>query len=112
MMFTVFWLSKLKPGVAAADYENWVQDFDYEKARELKSVRSYRAYQIREPFLDTGSAPFDYLEVIQVTDLDEYRRELNEHPAAQAIAQEWGNYVELVHSLSGELIPPGLNKDK
>lgn len=39
-MFTVFWLSKLKPGVAAADYENWVQDFDYEKAQELSSIWS------------------------------------------------------------------------
>jgi hypothetical protein len=49
-MAIVFWLSKLKPGVAAADYENWVQDFDYEKAQELSSIRSYRAYRIREPY--------------------------------------------------------------
>lgn len=111
-MATVFWTSKLKPGVAAADYENWVQDFDYDKAQELSSIRSYRAYRIREPFLETGSAPFDYLEVIEITSLGEYRRELKDHPAAQAIAQEWGNYVELVHSLSGGLIHPGVSKDE
>ena len=111
-MVAVFWMSRLKPGVAAADYETWVQDFDYDKARELSSIHSYRAYRIRKPFLETGSTPFDYLEVIEVTDLDEYRRELNEHPAAQAIAQEWGNYVELVYSLSGELVPPGVITDK
>jgi hypothetical protein len=111
-MVAVFWMSKLKSGVAAADYEAWVQDFDYEKARELTSIRSYRTYRIDEPFFGPGSAPFDYLEVIEVTNLDEYRRELNEHPAAQAIAQEWGDYVELVHSLSGELIPPGVSMDK
>ena len=111
-MTTVFWMSKLKPGVVAADYETWVQKFDYDKARELSSIHSYRAYRIPQPFLESGSAPFDYLEVIEVTDLDEYRRELNEHPAAQAISKEWGNYVELVHSLSGVLIPPGISMEK
>ena len=78
----------------------------------MSSIRSYRTYRIHALFLEAGPTPFDYLEVIEVTGLEEYRRELNEHPAAQAIAQEWGNYVELVHSLSGELIPPGVSAGK
>lgn len=111
-MATVFWMSRLKPGVAAADYESWVQNFDYIKARELSSIRSYRAYRIHDLFLEAGSPPFDYLEVIEVADLEMYRQELDEHPAARAIAQEWGDYVELVHSLNGELIPPGVIVDE
>ena len=107
-MATVFWMSRLKSGVAANDYETWVQDFDYAKARELPSLRSYQTYRIQAPFLEAESVPFDYLEVIEVTDLEAYRRELSEHPAAQAIAQEWGDYVELVYSLSGTLIPPDI----
>jgi hypothetical protein len=98
-MATVFWMSRLKGGVAAIDYETWVRDFDYAKAGELPSLRSYQAFRIQAPFLDDESKPFDYLEV---------RRELSEHPAARAIAQEWGDYVELVYSLSGTLIPPGV----
>ena len=109
-MAAVFWMSRLKTGVEATDYETWVRDFDYVKARELSTLRSYRTYRINEPFLDTGSAPFDYLEVIEVTDLEAYRRELADHPAAQAIAQEWDKFVELVFSSSGELIPPGVSR--
>lgn len=111
-MAAVFWMSRLKSGVAATDYETWVRDFDYDKARELPSIRSYGVYRMQDSFLDQESLPFDYLEVIEVTDLEAYRRELSEHAAAQAIAQEWGNFVELVHSLNGELIPPGISADE
>jgi hypothetical protein len=108
-MVTVFWMSRLKSGVPAADYEAWVHDFDYARAGELSSIQSYRVYRIEETFIENEPPPFDYLEVIEVTELEAYRRELNEHPAALAISQEWGNYVELVHSLSGEFIPPGIS---
>lgn len=109
-MSTVFWMSRLKPGVTAADYEKWVREFDYVKAKALSSILSYRVYHLRDSFLEDGRKPFDYLEVIEVTDLDTYRHQLAEHPAAQAIAEAWGNYVELVHSLSGEFIPPGVSR--
>jgi hypothetical protein len=108
-MTTVFWISRLKPGVAAADYEKWLREFDYVKARELSSILSYRAHRVHDHFLPAeGGRPFDYLEVIEITDLDEYRKQLAEHPAAQAIAAEWGNYVELVYSLHGEFLGPGV----
>ena len=109
-MPTVFWMSRLKKGVRGADYERWVRDFDYVKAEELSSILSYRAHRISGPFLEDGTKPFDYLEVIDVKDLEVYREQLAQHPAAQAIVKEWGNYVELVHSLYGEFLPPGISR--
>ena len=108
-MPTVFWMSRLKPGVRREDYERWLREFDYVRARELKSIVSYRAYRIEGAFLE-GEKPYDYLEVIEVTDLEAYRRELNEHPAARAIAAQWGDYLDLVGSLHGECIPPGMSR--
>ena len=110
-MTTVFWISRLKAGVAADDYEKWVREFDYVRARELSSILSYRAHRVHDHFLPAdGARPFDYLEVIEVTSLDEYRQQLAEHPAAQAIAAEWGNYVELAYSLTGEFLGPGVSR--
>lgn len=110
-MTTVFWISRLKAGVAAADYEKWVQEFDYVRAGELSSILSYRAHRVYGHFLPAeGGRPFDYLEVIDVTNLEEYHKQLAEHPAAKAIAAEWGNYVELVYSLTGDFIAPGVSR--
>ena len=110
-MTTVFWISRLKAGAAAADYEKWVREFDYVRAGELSSIVSYRAHRVYDHFLPAkGGRPFDYLEVIDVTNLEEYRKQLAEHPAAKAIAAEWGNYVELVYSLTGDFIAPGVSR--
>ncbi len=108
-MPTIFWMSKLKPGVSAADYERWLREFDYVRARELSSILSYRAHRIDGPFLE-GAKPYDYLEVIDITDLGEYRQQLAEHPAARAIGEAWGQYLDLALSLAGEFIPPGVGR--
>ncbi len=62
-----------------------------------------------QPF-SAGEKLFDYLEMIEVTDLEEYRRDLEENPAAKAIAQQWGEYLDLVGSLQAEFIPPGFSR--
>lgn len=110
IMATVFFLSKLKPGVAAANYETWLREFDYVRAKELSSILSYRTHRIQGHLREEAAIPYDYLEVIEVTDLEQYRKEITEHPAAQAITAEWGNYLELVYSLTGEFVPPGVSR--
>lgn len=106
-MPAVFWMSTLRSGVRRDAYERWVREFDYIKAGMLSSILSYHVYRIEAPFLD-GVKAFDYLEVIEVTSLDEYRKEIAEHPAAEEIRREWGTYVDLVGSLAGEVIPSGV----
>lgn len=108
-MTTVFWMSRLKEGVQRDIYEGWLKEFDYVYSRRLNSVLSYRAHRIEGAFLE-GQKPYDYLEVIEVTSLEDYRRELEQNPAARAIAAEWGDYLEVADSLYGEFIPPGMFK--
>ena len=114
-MTTVFWMSRLKEGVQREAYERWLKEFDYVHSRQLDSVRSYQAHRIEGAFLQEGpflegQQPYDYLEVIEVTSLEDYRRDLEENPAAKAIAAEWGDYLEVADSLYGEFIPPGMIK--
>jgi len=111
-MPVVFWMTRLKRGVQPEDYERWLKDFDYANAPKLETIVSYRAYRVDQPF-SQGEKLFDYLEVIEVTDLEKYRRDLEENPAAKAIAEGWGGFLDLVGSLQAEFLPPGfLRNDK
>ncbi len=92
-MPVVFWFSRLRPGVNAADYERWVREVDYRAAKDIPSIRSYRVHHINGPCLG-DTTPYDYVEVVEITDIDDYRRDIQQHPAAQKIAAEIGHYVE------------------
>ena len=44
---------------------------------------------------------YDYVEVAEITDMAAYLRDLEEHPAAQAVIAEIGQYVQSVGSAWG-----------
>jgi hypothetical protein len=92
-MPVVFWFSRLRSGVDAAEYERWVREVDYRAARAIPSILSYRVHHIHGPCLG-DAAPYDYVEVVEITTIDDYRRDIQQHPAAQTIAAEIGHYVE------------------
>ncbi|HVO41318.1 MAG TPA: hypothetical protein VMT34_01785 [Aggregatilineales bacterium] len=91
-MPTVFWFSLLQPGVDAEDYERWVREVDYVAARSIPSIVSYRVYRISGPYVGDG-APYDYVEVVEITGIEDYRRDIEQHPAAKAITAKIGHYV-------------------
>ncbi len=102
-MPTVIFLTRLRAGVDPADYEKWLREFDYPTARNIPSIISYRTHRIAGPFR-RAEAHYDYFEVVEVTDVDAYRRDLEQLPQAQELRQQivqylepsdnyWGNYV-------------------
>jgi hypothetical protein len=93
-MPVVFWFSRLQPGIKAEDYERWVREFDYQQAKEIPSLTSYRVYRAEGPCLGDEAMPYDYIEVAEITNLEDYRRDIAEHPAAARIVAEIGTYVE------------------
>ncbi len=97
----VLWYSKLQPGVTPEVYEKWVREVDYVGAKEIESLISYRVHRVIGPYI--GEAPFDYdyIEIAEITDMDDYLRDLEQHPAAQRIVAEIGRYVESVGSAWG-----------
>ena len=99
-MPTVFWFSRLQPGVDAADYEQWVREVDTVAAREIPSIVSYRVYHINGPCLGDVT-PYHYVEVVEITTIEDYRRDIQQHPAAQAITAEIDHFVESVGNAWG-----------
>jgi hypothetical protein len=99
----VFFLNKLRPGVDPADYEAWIRDTDYPVARASSAIRSYDVTRIEGTLDGTGTPSVQYLEVIEVTDIDEYRA-VGGTPEFVKLLQEWATFVELDEALHGTVI--------
>jgi hypothetical protein len=90
-MAVVFFLNKLRPGVRGEDYERWVRDVDYPTARSLDTITSYVVAKMAAT-LDGNPAPYDYIERVEITDIDDYRKELAD-PKLGDFAQQWSAFV-------------------
>lgn len=105
-MPSVFWFSKLKPGVDRAAYEAWVQQTDYRLAQGVAVIEHYRVHRVVGPMEGDDPLPYDYIEVLQVRDLDDYRAAMTREPAFRQIIAEIGAYVDSVGSAWGSMIAP------
>ena len=89
-MPVVFFLNKLREGVT--DYEQWVREVDYPTARALKTIKSYVV--ARTPAtLEGEPSPYDYIERVEVTDVDAYRQELANAEGMESFFQQWSSRV-------------------
>jgi hypothetical protein len=102
-MPVVFFLNRLRDGVAPAQYERWVRDVDYPTARGLRTIRSYVVNRV-DATLEGDPAPYDYVERVEVTDLDAYREELRTADGMAEFARQWSTFVGESVALTGEEI--------
>lgn len=98
-MPTAFFLTKLKSGVNSKDYERWVHQSDYPTAKKMKSIKSYKVHRINGAF--DGQKKYDYIEVLEITDLDNYTKDLGS-PEGKKLLAEWSNYVGEYHAVHGD----------
>jgi hypothetical protein len=99
----VFFLNRLRDGVAPEDYERWIREVDYPFARGLESIRSYIVTRL-EGTLDGEPSPYGYLEVVEITDIAAYRAELGSGPDMEAFAEAWSSFVGESVAVHGEVI--------
>ena len=105
-MSTVLWFSRLKPGVDPASYEDWVREVDYRLAAEIDCIRSYRVYRVPGGFTGEAAPEYDYVEIVHLTDIEEYRGVLKSHPAMDEILAQIDSYVEAAGNAICELVEP------
>jgi len=98
-MPTAFFLTKLKMGVNAKDYERWVHETDYPTAKKMKSVKSYKVHRINGALL--GDKVYDYIEVIEISGVEDFGKDLNSEAGKKLLA-EWSNYIGESVALHGE----------
>jgi len=67
-------LFNLKAGVAPADYESWAAEIDAPGVRRLSSVAKFGITRVVGT-LDGSEPPYQYTELIEVTDFDKLGQE-------------------------------------
>jgi len=103
MAHRVFFLNRLREGVDPADYEDWIRRVDYPVARAQKPIEDYTVTRLEGTLSGEGESPYDYLEVIEVIDLDAYRA-LGSLPEFERLLEEWSQYVADAVMIHGEVI--------
>jgi hypothetical protein len=99
----VFFLNTLKEGVDPTEYEGWVRRVDYPIARALPAIESYEVTRL-EGTIGEGDLPAQYLEVIEVTSVEEYRAGLTGSPDIDRLFEEWSTYVGESLAVHGQVI--------
>jgi REDY-like protein HapK len=102
----VFFLNRLREGADPADYERWVREVDYPLARRLPTIRSYVVTRLDGLVDGDGEPPYDYLEVVEITELEAYRLSLSpgSSPELQAFGEEWSSFVGESLAVYGEVL--------
>jgi hypothetical protein len=92
-MTIVLWFSRLQPGVEAEEYERFVRQVDYPATKRIPSIINYRSIRIHGPAAGKEDLPFDFIDMVEITDIDAYRRDLEEHPAVHEVHGQFEKYV-------------------
>ena len=100
-MPTVFFLNKLKEGIKAGDYEEWVREFDYPSARTMPAIKSYKVHKISGAL--RGDRAYDYIESVEIPNLADYLKELGSENRKK-LHDQWNSYVGESIAVFGEPI--------
>lgn len=73
-MTTLIVLFKLKSGADAAAYEKWAAETDIATVRGLDNCDGFDLFRC-DGTLGGDSAPYDYVEIISISDLAAFRQE-------------------------------------
>lgn len=86
-------LFRLKPGADRTAYETWARQTDLPIVRNLSSVASFDLYRIQGLFGSGEAAPYEYVEVIRIADLDRFGGEVGS-ATMQKVAGEFRAFAD------------------
>ena len=93
----------LKPGVDRDAYERWALDRDAPVVRALEAVEAFTVHRITGAL--AGEPPFDYLEIVEVSDMNAFGSEITTEPM-NTVAGELSGYAENVMFMVSEPLEP------
>ena len=83
----------LKPGTDIAEYEKWARDKDVPTASALPSVKGFTIHRATGLFGSDEKPPYEYFEVLDITDLDAFVKDVSD-PAFQQAAAPFQQYAD------------------
>jgi hypothetical protein len=94
-MTRIIVLVNLKPGKSAADYERWALTTDLPSVNALRSIDSFTLFQSTGLLGSDAKPPYDYIEIIDIADMDLFGQEASTEAMARVAAEfnEWSTPV-------------------
>lgn len=101
-MTRIIVLLNLKPGKDRTAYEAWARDTDLPTVNGLESVDRFELFE-STGVLGGGTPPYDYIEIIDVADMELFGRETATDAMSAIAAQfnEWADPVFIVTRNAG-----------
>jgi hypothetical protein len=87
-------LVTLKDGVSHEDYQAWAKSTDLPTVRALPSIAGFDLFRATG-LLGGGTAPCDYVEIIDIGDMDAFGSDVA-RPEMQAIAAQFAAFADTV----------------
>lgn len=98
-------LLNLKAGKSAADYEQWARNTDLPTVNGLASVSGFQVFQTIGVLGSDAKAPYDYIEIIDVADMDQFGVDTSTDKMA-AIAAEFQSWADPIFILTRNIEDP------
>ncbi len=92
-------LLNLKEGKNKADYEAWARKTDLATVNALGSVAEFTVYAATGLLGSDARPPYDYIEIIDVADMDAFGRDVAT-PTMQMVAAEFQDWAEPIFILT------------
>lgn len=95
-------LLNLKPGKNNKDYEVWAKKTDLPTVNALRSVEKFRVFATISLLGSEAKPPYDYIEVLDVTDMDIFGKEVAT-ATMQRVASEFQDWADPVFILTRDI---------
>jgi hypothetical protein len=86
-------LFNLKPGVDAAEYEDWARSTDIPGVRALGSCSDFQVYRATGLFGSDEKPPYAYIETIDIKGVDAFLSDVTSD-AVQKVAAEFQRFAD------------------
>lgn len=96
-MTRIIVLLNLKPGKSRADYESWARASDLPTVNGLESVDRFELFEATG-LLNGAPSPYDYVEIIDVADMELFGKETKTETMARIAAEfrDWATPLFIV----------------
>ena len=102
-MPTMIVLVNLKEGVAAGEYERWLDERYVPAVLGLPSVDEWRGHRVGGLAEAGGEPPYEYVVTVEVNDLKQLGKDM-ESEQVQTLLAELGRYAEVTQLMTERFV--------
>jgi hypothetical protein len=96
-------LFNLRPGVHAADYEQWARTVDLPTVNALPSIEAFEVLRVTGRLGSNAEPPYKYAEIIDVRDMEKFGEDVASDKM-RAVAAAFGELAETVFLTTEKLV--------